>query len=66
MAQEALQGRLHTFNVQFAEEEYDETWAALAVAEHIKSHHETLSMDNIKGTWEHVTGLTSPCWATFC
>ena len=57
VAQEALQGRLHTFNVQFAEEEYDETWAALAVAEHIKSHHETLSMDNIKGTWEYVTGL---------
>jgi asparagine synthase (glutamine-hydrolysing) len=56
-AQEALDGGLRTFNVRFSEEEYDETWAARAVAEYIRSHHETLDMDRVRGTWEDVTGL---------
>jgi asparagine synthase (glutamine-hydrolysing) len=50
-------GGLKTFNVRFPEREYDETWAAVAVAKHIGSHHETLGMDSVPGTWEHVTGL---------
>lgn len=56
-AQMALSDRLRTFNVRFQEREYDETWAAVAVAKHIGSHHETLDMDDIRGTWDHVTGL---------
>lgn len=56
-AQEAVGGELRTFNVQFPDKEYDETWAAVAVAKHIGSRHETLSMDGIPGTWEHITNL---------
>jgi len=56
-AQTVLNGGLHTFNVRFSEKEYDETWAAVAVAKHIGSHHETLDMDDARGTWDHVTGL---------
>jgi asparagine synthase (glutamine-hydrolysing) len=56
-AQEALNGRLQTFNAQFSEEEYDETWAAVAVGKHIGSHHRTLKVGNSKGTWEHITDL---------
>ena len=56
-AQEARQGGLQTFNVRFPEKEYDETWAALAVANDIGSNHQTLDMDGAQGTWDHVTGL---------
>ena len=56
-AQMALGGGLRTFNVQFSEEEYDETWAAVAVANYIESEHQTLLMDHNGGTWEHITGL---------
>ncbi|MCS6263352.1 MAG: asparagine synthase (glutamine-hydrolyzing) [Nitrospira sp.] len=56
-AQEAATRSLHTFNVRFSEQEYDETWAAVAVAQHIGSDHTTLDMDDVRGTWEHVTGL---------
>jgi asparagine synthase (glutamine-hydrolysing) len=56
-AQKSLAGKLRTFNVRFPEKEYDETWAALAVAKHIGSRHETLDMNGIPGTWEHVTDL---------
>jgi asparagine synthase (glutamine-hydrolysing) len=56
-AQAALNGGLKTFNVSFSDTEYDETWAALAVAEHSSSQHETLVMDSIQGTWDHVTNL---------
>ena len=52
-----LAGGLRTFNVRFSEKEYDETWAAVAVAKHIGSCHETLDMDDIRGTWDHITGL---------
>ena len=44
-AQAALAGGLRTFNVKFSDKEYDETWAAVAVAKNIGSHHETLDMD---------------------
>jgi asparagine synthase (glutamine-hydrolysing) len=48
---------LRTFNVRFSEKKYDETWAAQMVARHIGSHHESLDMNNIRGTWDHVTSL---------
>jgi asparagine synthase (glutamine-hydrolysing) len=56
-AQEALLSGLRTFNVRFSEKEYDETWAARMVADHIGSSHETLDMDDIPGTWDHITAL---------
>jgi asparagine synthase (glutamine-hydrolysing) len=56
-AQAAVNGGIRTFNVRFTEKDYDETWAALAVAKHIGSHHETLDMDNVQGSWDHVTKL---------
>jgi asparagine synthase (glutamine-hydrolysing) len=56
-AQASLNGNLRTFNIRFSEAEYDETWAAVAVARYIGSHHETLDMDDIPGNWDHVTCL---------
>ena len=56
-AQAALAGGLRTYNVRFSEKEYDETWAAAAVAKHIESHHETLDIENGQGTWDHITDL---------
>jgi asparagine synthase (glutamine-hydrolysing) len=56
-AQAALRGGLRTFNVRFPEKEYDETWAAVAMARHIESHHETLDMDDMVGTWDRITAL---------
>jgi asparagine synthase (glutamine-hydrolysing) len=56
-AQAALSAQLRTFNVRFAEQAYDETWAAVAVAQHIGSCHETLDMDDMSGTWDYITGL---------
>jgi asparagine synthase (glutamine-hydrolysing) len=50
-------GNLKTFNVRFPDANYDETWAATAVARHIKSHHETLDIMDGRGTWESVTSL---------
>ena len=57
LAQEACTDDLRSFNVRFAEKEFDETWAAVAVAEHIGSRHETLNMDEVPGSWDHITGL---------
>lgn len=48
---------IKTFNVKFPETSYDETWAALAVANFIKSEHQTLLMDFEQGNWEHITKL---------
>jgi asparagine synthase (glutamine-hydrolysing) len=56
-AQFALKGELRTFNVKFPEKGYDETWAAMAVAKHIRSRHEILQMDDGQGTWDQVTSL---------
>ena len=53
----ALDGTLNTFNVRFAESDYDETWAAVAVAEHIGSNHHTLNVDNAQGSWDYVTDM---------
>jgi asparagine synthase (glutamine-hydrolysing) len=56
-AQKALEGKLRTFNVRFRDHTYDETWAALSVAEHIGSQHMTLDMGDGEGTTEHIVGL---------
>jgi asparagine synthase (glutamine-hydrolysing) len=56
-AQNALNGRLRTFNVRFWEKEFDETWAAVAVAQQIGSDHKTLEMEDVRGTWRHFTAL---------
>lgn len=58
-AQSAVQDGIRTFNVRFADRSYDETWAAVAVANHIGSHHEILDMDDAQGTWAHITDLLS-------
>ena len=50
-------GRLKTFNVRFPEAHYDETWAAVAVGQHIDSKHETLDITEGSGNWESVTSL---------
>jgi asparagine synthase (glutamine-hydrolysing) len=49
-------GQLQTFNVQFSGD-YDETWAANAVARHVGSSHRTLRMDAGEAGWQEVTGL---------
>ncbi len=56
-AQRGVPGGVKTFNVSFADAAYDETWAALEVARSIGSQHQTLHMDAMPGSWEHVTGL---------
>jgi asparagine synthase (glutamine-hydrolysing) len=56
-AQTALDKPVQTFNVRFAEQEYDETWAATEVARHIGSDHLTLDMNSRRGSWEYMTGL---------
>lgn len=53
----ATSGTLRTFNVRFSDEQYDETWAAAAVARHIGSDHMTLNMDEVRGSWDHVTAV---------
>jgi asparagine synthase (glutamine-hydrolysing) len=58
-AQAALDHPLLTYNVRFADAQYDETWAAQAVAAHIGSQHMTLDMPTGEGTWAHITGLLS-------
>lgn len=56
-AQKSLAGKLKTFNVRFHDEGYDETWAALATAQHIGSQHQTLEMERGVGTWSNITDL---------
>jgi len=56
-AQRGIPGGVKTFNVSFADSGYDETWAALEVARSIGSQHQTLRMDSMPGSWEHVTGV---------
>jgi asparagine synthase (glutamine-hydrolysing) len=56
-AQKRSGGDLLTFNVRFPDREYDETWAAQAVAAAIGSQHQTLEMNGAGGSWEHVTRL---------
>lgn len=60
-AQEALETPIRTFNVRFPDETYDETWAALSVAAHIGSRHETLPLQAGEGCWEDVAILLRHC-----
>ena len=57
VAQNAHESGIRTFNVRFSETEYDETWAAEVVAKHIGSHHTTLDMDALQGTWDRIRDL---------
>ena len=59
-------GRLKTFNVRFPEAHYDETWAAVAVGQHIDSKHETLDITEGSGNWESVTSLLHSCGPALC
>lgn len=55
-AQTALQpAALRTFNVQFPDDGYDETWAAAAVAKHIRSDHRTLTLGAQSATFAEIT-----------
>jgi asparagine synthase (glutamine-hydrolysing) len=56
-AQAASPAGIKTFNVRFPDKEFDETWAARDVAQHIGSRHTTLDMEGAGGTWDHITGL---------
>ena len=56
-AQRSCSGALRTFNVRFPDANYDETWAAEAVAKHINSQHETLTISSGTGSWERITAL---------
>jgi asparagine synthase (glutamine-hydrolysing) len=58
-AQSALGHKLRTYNVRFAEKDFDETWAAMAVSKYIGSDHQTLDITNTPGTWEGITDLLS-------
>jgi asparagine synthase (glutamine-hydrolysing) len=54
---QAATGGLLTFNVRFTDKEFDETWAAGAVAKHIGSHHVTLDMDSVPGSWDWISNM---------
>jgi asparagine synthase (glutamine-hydrolysing) len=56
-AAQKFNGGMRTFNVRFPDKAYDETWAALAVAKHIGSEHETLNVAAAEGTWDNATDL---------
>lgn len=56
-AQKNIAGKLNTYNVKFPDEQYDESWAALAVAEAIRSNHSTLIFETNTGSWESITSL---------
>lgn len=64
-AQETLPQTLQTYNVEFSDPLYDETWAAVAVARHIGSRHQTLPMHRSAGTWELITDLLRHCGQPF-
>jgi asparagine synthase (glutamine-hydrolysing) len=57
VAQRKAPGGVRSFNVRFPDSAYDETWAALAVADYVGSSHETLDIARLSGTWDTVTGL---------
>lgn len=57
MAQSALSKDIRSFNVRFADDAYDETWAAISVSKQIGSNHNILDMGRIAGTWDKITQL---------
>ncbi|HEY3185715.1 MAG TPA: asparagine synthase (glutamine-hydrolyzing) [Gaiellaceae bacterium] len=56
-AQRRVPGDLLTFNVRPPDAEYDETWAAEAVAAAIGSRHRTLEMERRGASWDDITDL---------
>jgi asparagine synthase (glutamine-hydrolysing) len=64
-AQKRSSDDLLTFNVRFPDRDYDETWAAQAVATAIGSRHQTLEMGDAGGSWDHVTKLLSAAGQPF-
>ncbi|MCZ7590383.1 MAG: asparagine synthase (glutamine-hydrolyzing) [Gaiella sp.] len=46
---------LNTFSVRMPDPDFDETWAAEAVARHIGSRHETLDLGGRKASWDDIT-----------
>ena len=64
-AQDATDKPLETFNVRFSEREFDETWAAVAVSEHIGSRHQILNMEQARGTWDYVSSVLMHCGQPF-
>lgn len=56
-AQDMVSNGIRTFNIRFPEQEYDETWAAVAAAQHIGSRHETLDIGTLRGSWDYITNL---------
>ncbi len=59
IGREELNGRLQTFNMRFAEPEFDETWAAQAVANHIGTPHTTFDITQVPSDWDAFTRLLS-------
>jgi asparagine synthase (glutamine-hydrolysing) len=64
-AQKALTQPLRTYNVQMPDPQYDETWAAQAVASHIGSQHHTLRMESAGGAWDGIVSLLGHCGQPF-
>lgn len=56
-AARARGGSLRTFNVRFPDRSYDETWAALSVAERIGSQHQTVDLGSGLADWDDVCKL---------
>jgi asparagine synthase (glutamine-hydrolysing) len=50
-------GDLRTFSVRMPDPDFDETWAAEAVARHIGSHHETLEVEGRRGSWDEIVSI---------
>jgi asparagine synthase (glutamine-hydrolysing) len=53
-AQAATADPVRSFNVQFGDSGYDETWAALAVAGHLRTEHQTFAMTGSRGRWREI------------
>ncbi len=53
-AQGTLRAPLHTFNVRFPERDFDETPAAVAVASHLGTRHQTLTVEAQSLSWGRV------------
>ena len=48
---------LNTYSVQMPDPDFDESWAAEAVAARIGSSHRTLEIERRQGGWEHITTI---------
>jgi asparagine synthase (glutamine-hydrolysing) len=57
VAQGASHDRIRSFNVRFPDQEYDETWAAVKVASHVGSDHQTVNIESGAATWDAVTAV---------